>query len=495
MIYRALILILTFFVLFAAAQSPDKILKKAETALGGSRALQSQQSVVVRGHITRVGDGATGAFLSEAGKPSLIHIEYDVAGDEVEIGFNGRSAWRRDSRNGLQTLTGSDSLTMQTLAVLRNSLWLNRKAEKTKAVFGGIAAVNGRPAGVVSLITQKGVTTKLFFDAVSSLPVRAEVGDLNWEFDDYQPAGSEKMPRLIRFTAAGQSYVVALDEISVNPMLAKSVFDFPTESGQPLPDLAKLFEELKANQERIEALLETYAYTRKITTRGLGKDGVLKETGSETQQISFYKGYPVDRTIERDGKPLTASKQADEDKAATKRTEEIEKLIARKEKSESDQPDENTRKISLAELLKASKLLSPRRERFRGRDVVVFDFEPNPAFDLKNAKSMLKFFGKVAGVIWVDEKDKQLVRVEAYLADDFSIGGGLVAKLKKGASFIAEQDRINDDIWLPSLMEINMSARVLLVKGLSVNQVIRSYDYRKFQTEVKDAKVNEVQKP
>jgi len=151
--------------------------------------------------------------------------------------------------------------------------------------------------------------------------------------------------------------------------------------------------------------------------------------------------------------------------------------------------------VSIAELLKASRLINPRRERFRGRDVIVFDFEPNPSFDLKNAKSMLKFFGKTAGVIWVDEMDKQMVRVEAYLADDFSIAGGMLIKLKKGATFTAEQERVNDEIWLPSLMEINLSARVLMLKGIALNQLIRSYDYRKFKTEVKDAKVNEVQKP
>jgi len=32
--------------------------------------------------------------------------------------------------------------------------------------------------------------------------------------------------------------------------------------------------------------------------------------------------------------------------------------------------------------------------------------EPDPAFDYKNAKSVLKFFGKTAGVMWIDEQDE-----------------------------------------------------------------------------------------
>ena len=50
---------------------------------------------------------------------------------------------------------------------------------------------------------------------------------------------------------------------------------------------------------------------------------------------------------------------------------------------------------------------------------------------------------------------------------------------------------VNDEIWLPSVADINLSVRVLLVSGVNVNQKIESYDYRKFSTEVKDAKVGE----
>ena len=492
--YRSFVLIITLFAVAASAQSPSKILKRAEKALGGTKALQTRSSTSMHGRITRLSDGNGGEFRLESSKPNSLHIAYDVAGEEVETGYNGRSGWRRDSRNGLQTLTGDKGQLLQTLATFRNSLWLNAKADKVRITSGGKASVNSHASDVVVFTSQKGLAIKIYFDSQTGLPIREELGDEIWDLDDYRNADNLKVSFLIKAKLDGQSYEIKLDDVAANKSIAASVFDFPQPIGQPLPDLTRLFTDLKTNQERIEAVLENYAYTRKIITRELGKDGVLRETSSETQQISFYKGYPIERTIERDGKALSASQQADEDKDATKRTEEIDKQIAKTE-SKPNRNEENDGKVSLSELLKASNLLNPRRERFRGRDVIVFDFEPNPAFDMKNAKSMLKFFGKVAGVIWVDEKDKQLIRVEAYLADNFSIGDGLVVKLKKGASFIAEQERVNDEIWLPSLMEINLAARVFLFKGLALNQVVRSYDYRKFQTEVKDAKVNDVPKP
>ena len=242
--------------------------------------------------------------------------------------------------------------------------------------------------------------------------------------------------------------------------------------------------------------MENYSYTQKIISRELGKDGILRETESETYQLSFYKGNRIRRLVEKNGKTLSEKDQQDEDKNVQKRVAEIEKEIAKQAakaaKSDEETAESENRRISTAELLRASNLINPRRERFRGREVLVFDFEPNPNFDFKNAKSFLKFFGKVGGVMWVDEKDKQIARIEAVLFDNFKIGGGLLANLKKGASFTLEQERVGDEIWLPSSADINLSVKVLLVKGINVNQIVKSYDYRKFNSEIKDSKVDEI---
>jgi hypothetical protein len=117
----------------------------------------------------------------------------------------------------------------------------------------------------------------------------------------------------------------------------------------------------------------------------------LRETESRTVQVTFYKGNRIRRLVEKDGKPLSEKDQADEDKNVQKRVAEIEKEIAKKEaravsQSKNGTPEGEGQRISTAEVLRASNLVNPRRERFRGRDVVVFDFEPNPNFDLRTRK-------------------------------------------------------------------------------------------------------------
>ncbi len=489
--------ILLLVTLSAAAQSPSKVLKQAEKAMGGAKAWQAIGSLEKSGTVKRINDGSTGAYRSRSSKPTLYAETYDLAGFEYSTGYNGRSGWRRDSRNGLSTLTGDASNDFQAESAFRNSLWLDYKKQKAKIVSAGTAAIDGKPANVLAYTTSKGVIIKLYFDAATGILVREEVpfGDVTKTIDhsDFRKVGNVVLPFSTKIAVGDEKIEVALTDIRTNSAIAKSDFDFPQVSGEPLPDIRSLLDQLQQNEDEVEKILDTYSYFQKNTKRELGKDGVLRETESETRQLSFYKGYRISRVTEKNGKPLSEKDQRDEDKNAEKRVEEIEKLLAKRDKAEMKDgpPREDGARVSISELLRASNLVNPRRERFRGRSVIVFDFEPNPSFDYKNAKSMLKFFGKTAGVMWIDEQDKQVARLEAYLADSYNVGGGVLAKLRKGASFVLEQQRINDEIWLPSIADINLSVRVLLVKGISVNQRIESFDYRKFTTEVKDAKVGE----
>jgi hypothetical protein len=480
-----------------SAQSPSKIIKQAEKALGGQKQLKAIVSISRSGTITRLSDEVTGHFVSQTAAPSSFNVSFDIAGFETEGGYNGRSGWTRNSRDGLRTLTGVESSQMQARSSYRHHLWLDAKNEKLKFVFAGTTTINGKSSNIVTITNPKGVTIKVYFDAATGLPIRDEIPNGSvievTDHTNYRDVSGIKQPFTDRVTIGDEKYEIQFDEIRPNAQIARSDFDFPNLSTEPLPNIPALLKELQANEDRVDELLDHYGYTQKAVDRELRKDGVFRNTGSETTQITFYKGNRIARQIEKNGKPLSPGDQEKEDKDVAKRVEEIDKKIAKQQARAAkgkDAPDED-RRISIAEVLRASKLLNPRRERFRGREVIVFDFEPNPTFDMKNAKSMLKFFGKTAGVMWIDEKDKQVARVDAVLAQSLSIGGGVLAKLNKGATFTLEKERFGDEIWLPSLAEINLSVRVLLVKGINVNQLVRYYDYHRFETEVKDAKVDE----
>ena len=486
-----------------SGQSPGKILKSATKALGEKKNVNAVSSWQKKGLIIRLRDGASGEFSSQAAKPNLYNAKFDLRGFERESGFNGKSGWVRDSREGLKTLTGDDSEDFKAEVDFKNWRWLNHKKRKLKATSGGTEIIAGVNTNVIFLTNPNAVRIKLYFDSSTNLLLREEIpsGDSiqSYDYTDYRPVNGVKEPFQITTEIDDEKYAIKLDQIIYNKKIAESAFNFPRVLGEPLPDIEALLKDLKANEDEVEQILENYSYTEKTTKRELGKDGILRVVDSETYQLSFYKGYRIRRLIAKNGNPLSDKQQGDEDKSVEKRVAEIEKKVAKQERKAVDQsrsgtPDEDGRRISIAEVLRASKLLNPRREVLLGRNVIVFDFEPDPAFDFKNAKSFLKFFGKTAGVMWIDEEDKQVARLEAVLFDSYKVGGGLLAKLRKGASFTLEKKRFNDEVWLPSIADINLSIRVLLVGGVKVNQIVESSDYRRFKTDVEDSKIRDIDK-
>jgi hypothetical protein len=112
---------------------------------------------------------------------------------------------------------------------------------------------------------------------------------------------------------------------------------------------------------------------------------------------------------------------------------------------------------------------------------LVFDFEPSPEF--KPHKLEEELVRRLAGVIWVDEEALNVARLEAYFVGDLKVGGGLLANLQKGTSFVFEQAFVNNEVWLPTYAEAHVGVRLLLVKGVRVDAVTRYSDYKRFNVE------------
>jgi hypothetical protein len=337
----------------------------------------------------------------------------------------------------------------------------------------------------------------MYFDEATGLLVREEIpaGDLKRIFDysDFRVVDGVQEPFTINASISDVRYEIKLEQVIHNLTVAQNTFEFPRIGNEPLPDINALLDAVRKNEDKVDEILENYSYTETISRREIGKDGVLREKESESFELSFYKGNRIRRQIAKNGKPLTGKDEENELKEFEKRVKEIEKEEAKKEREIAQQkngaPDSDKgQRISIADVLRASNLVNPRRERYKERDVIVFDFEPKPNY--KPQKDYEKFFGKVAGAMWIDPNDKQVVRVEARLIDSYKVAGGLLASLKKGATFVLEQQRVNNEIWLPSIAEINLSVKVFLIKSFDAN-VLNTYgNYKKYVTDVdKDVKI------
>lgn len=497
--FRSILFIILCLSVCVVAQSPSNVIKQANKALGGEKALKRITSWSQTGKITRVSDGAAGKYSANASGSLLYGEAFDLNGFEFTSGYNGKSGWVRDSKNGLVTVTGDAGRDFQAESAYRNSRWLRVKDDRAKLSSGQPATVGGKPVNVVLMTTEKAVRIKLFFDAATGLLLREEIprgsSVRTFDYSDYRETGGIRTPYSVSAMIGDEAYEIRLDEVKYDQPVARGVFDFPQVSSEPLPDIPSLLIEIRANADRVDQILENYSYTETRTDRDLKDNGELVEKWSMKHSLTFYKGKRIKRLIERNGKPLSPGDQAKEDKDAEKEVAEIEKRAAEKEKKLLAQGDgtdpakENNTRFTIAEALKGSLLINGRRERFKGGDVIVFDYEPDPAFKPKSLNQ--KIFSLCTGAVWVDPVRKQVVRMEATLT---KTSGNFLAKAKRGASFTIDNELVNNEIWLPSRFDINLSVKILFA-GITVNSLVKYGDYKRFETEVKDVKVGEEKKP
>jgi len=203
---------------------------------------------------------------------------------------------------------------------------------------------------------------------------------------------------------------------------------------------------------------------------------------------------PVRKLIAKNDKPLS-------EKDAAKEDEKIQKLI-NKRRNESD-GDRNKRlekqekerqeaREFVKEIADAYDFRVTGTEVVDGRNTFVVDADPRPGYKprMKNAKFLPKFRFRV----WINQAEKQWLKVDIQAIDTVSVGLFLV-RLHKGSNIQIELTRVNDEVWLPKHVALKLDARVALLKSLNITEDVTFRDYKKFRTETRITPVGEAGDP
>jgi hypothetical protein len=472
----------------ARAQEAAKIVEQYVKAAGGGRALAKIQTLTLEGSFTS-DDGKMGTYTLDTKLPNRYYSELLVGEKNLIEAYNGKSAWHQNAAGELGTLVGPEGMQLEAAAQYYNSRLVNPKKSKIALAFVGHAQVRGRDALQIEITTATGMKRQVFFDSQSHLIVKeaATVGGVDEEilYDDYRTTDGVKLPHKIELHRGSDKYDIGVTRAVINGTVGERVFDFPIKSQVKLPDLKALFKEIDENQKAIDKIRENYAGSQSEEETEFEHDGRVKKREANEYTFFYLNGQEVTTRVKKDGKSLSAEEQKKENENTQKRIEVLQKRETKKEAKEekakeegkSDEKDEPGIEI----FLRACQFVNPRRERFRGQDVLVFDFEPNPEF--RPHKLVEKVVKKLAGVVWIDEKAHDVARLEAYFVGDMRFAGGLLANLQKGTSFVFEQAFVNNEVWLPTYMEAHVGVRFLLVKGIKASVVTRYWDYKKFNVE------------
>jgi hypothetical protein len=116
------------------------------------------------------------------------------------------------------------------------------------------------------------------------------------------------------------------------------------------------------------------------------------------------------------------------------------------------------------------------RETMNGRTLAKIAFEPDAAFKPKAKNADL--FRHVRGTMWIEENEAQLARLEAEIATDIAVFGGVFGKIYKGGRFMMEQSPVANGVWLPTRYEYDLSGR-RFVFGFAMREITTASGYRR----------------
>ena len=245
----------------------------------------------------------------------------------------------------------------------------------------------------------------------------------------------------------------------------------------PIP---QLLHDVEQHQKDAEAARRDYTYHVHLELQQLDRNGNLKKTTTTDAESITIDGVRIDRTVARDGKPLTpeeAQKESDRiDKEVARAKARRERLADRGQSSDS----RGDPIIPVSRILELGAFTNPRHVLLDNRPTIVLDYAGDPHAKTHNESEGI--IRDLVGTVWIDEQDRVLVRGQGHFLHDFKIGGGLILNIHQGLTFDFRTAHITGDVWLPSTIDGQGSARILLFDSVNGRFHLVTSNYRKFHT-------------
>lgn len=254
----------------------------------------------------------------------------------------------------------------------------------------------------------------------------------------------------------------------------------------PLPEAQAFIREVRAGLRTDEELLRQYTFKerrRDVKVSKLGKIhfGPWREFEVYPSEVP---GETYKRLISVDGVPLPAAdlarRDAEHRQTVLDQLEQIrvetpaqrEKRLAKKAKERREEQD------VIDDVFAVYDIQLTGREMLDGRPTIVASLTPRKkAKTRSDAGSYLK---KMRGKAWVNEADRQVVRIEMEAVDDVTFGLGLLARMHKGSTLMFRRTLVNGEIWLPVEARYKIVGKTLVFRKFALDSTTQFSDYKKF---------------
>jgi hypothetical protein len=235
----------------------------------------------------------------------------------------------------------------------------------------------------------------------------------------------------------------------------------------PLPDGNTYVLTLVEKQKRREAALNNYTYDVEQLLEELDARGAVTSRTVERFEVFYVKGRPVRKLVATGGRPLDRAEQEAEERRVREKVDEL-----GKDPSALDDPA-----LRLSAILQRYDFRTVRREDLDGWPALVLEFSARPGKRDLEGDVVLR---SLAGRIWVDEAEAEVVRAEVRNTGAIKLAFGVGATVS-GLGVTLDFRKVEDGLWLPARVTAEAEARLLLLKGFRGRSTSIFSHYRRFE--------------
>jgi hypothetical protein len=275
-----------------------------------------------------------------------------------------------------------------------------------------------------------------------------------------------------------------LSALSVISVFAPTVLRAAVQPARE--DAPTLIQRVIDFQQRQQELTRQYAFRESIVTQDVTSDGNVEDSESETYLVTPGPGGDYRRLVARNGAPLSARDDADEEKKFQKYLQEQLRLPEKEREAETRKKvEERVKRFQerLREALEVFDFEPLPDEVVAGQPVRVFRFSPKPGYEGHSRATDI--LARLDGKVWIDDQRDQLAKLEIRFRKSLKFLGGVFGRVSEGSHAVAVAS-FNEDLWLLDRIDVSLDARFYFLKKYRQQITFDYHDYQKYTVVTKE---------
>jgi hypothetical protein len=249
-------------------------------------------------------------------------------------------------------------------------------------------------------------------------------------------------------------------------------------------DAREIIRHALAADELNWSIARNYTFRQRVELRRLDAQGKVEISEVRTYDVTLQQGTPYRQLVQRDDHPLPATEEKKEQESLAKsiadRRQETAPERARRLSAYERRPD--WQREAWQELPDAFEFRLVGEGSVDGHSIFIIEATPRQGYQPRSSTARL--FRSLKGRFWVDQQDRQIIRVEAEVVDTISVGLFLI-RVAKGSHATLELTSVWDGVWLPDRLQVFASARLGLLKALRIEQTVHYSRYSSVQADAR----------